>query len=229
MTAGEAGRSRHRRVDRVDELERRLDRPARAARDDCARDRAGVALLAEVAQRSRQAPLVPVGDDLARTELLRRVHPHVERRVVGVGEAALARVDLHRGHPEVEIRRVGSNSLLGEQRQRLGVSGVDEPKRAFDVGRERLEALLCRRVAIDRDDRAAGADALGDESRVPAVAEGAVDHRLARLWVEQRQQLVGQYGNVPAACARAGSAGARAGGRAAVRAGRRPPARGTSV
>ena len=38
-------------------------------------------------------------------ELLVGVHAHVQRRVVGVGEAALARVDLHRGHPEVEVRR----------------------------------------------------------------------------------------------------------------------------
>ena len=33
---------------------------------------------------------------------MRAVHPHVERRVLGVGEAALADVELHRGDAEVE-------------------------------------------------------------------------------------------------------------------------------
>ena len=54
---------------------------------------------------------------------------------------------------------------------------------------ERREALLGERVAVDRDERARGAEPLGEQARVPAVAERAVDRRLAGLRVEQLEQL----------------------------------------
>ena len=45
-------------------------------------DRAGMTLLAIVAQGLRQAPLVPLGNQLARAQGLGGVHAHVQRRVV---------------------------------------------------------------------------------------------------------------------------------------------------
>ena len=99
--------------DGVDELEGGGE--SAAAADDLPRDPLGVALLAVLAQRAREAAALPRVDDLGGGQLLRRVHAHVERRVVGVGEAALARVDLHRGHPEVEVDEVGLEALLLQQ------------------------------------------------------------------------------------------------------------------
>src|SRR5271155_4580547 len=58
MTLGEAGRSRDRRVDRVDQLERRLDRRLRSPADDRSCDCVRVTLLAEVPQRAGQPLLV---------------------------------------------------------------------------------------------------------------------------------------------------------------------------
>ena len=52
-----------------------------------------------------------------RSSSLVGVHAHVQRRVVGVGEAALARVDLHRGHAEVEVDQVGAQALGGQLRR----------------------------------------------------------------------------------------------------------------
>ena len=87
------------------------DRPARSA---------GVALLAVVAEQAREPALVPVVDDIGGRQLLGRVHAHVQRRVVGVGEAALPRVDLHRGHAEVDVDEVDGDALLAQRGQRLG-------------------------------------------------------------------------------------------------------------
>ncbi len=227
MAAGEARRCRKRRVDRLDELERRLDRRLRAPAHDCTGDRAGVALLAEVAQRARQAPLVPRAHDLPRAQLLRRIHPHVERGLIRIGEPALTRVYLHRGHTKVEIRRVGAHPFAGEQLERFGVARADEAHGALDVLRELREALLGERVAVDRDQRARRPESLGHEPRVPAVAERAVDRRLARLGVEQLEQLVGQHRHVAARADRGVTAGGLA--RSCAGSARRPPALGASL
>ena len=155
-----------------------------------------MALLAELAQDPGDAPLVPGGDDLARCELLARVHAHVERGVIGVGEAALARVDLHRGHAEVEVDDVGACAFLDEHPKCLGVAAAQEAHRAGNLVGQLHEALLGERVAVDRDKRAVGAEALGDHARVPAAAESAVDRGLAGLGVEQLEQLVGEHRDV---------------------------------
>src|SRR5205807_4425057 len=70
MAGGESGRSRNRRLDHVDQLERALQRLVPALGDDGARDRSREALLAEVPQDTREAPLVPSVDDLGGRQLL---------------------------------------------------------------------------------------------------------------------------------------------------------------
>jgi hypothetical protein len=196
MACAKARGRGNRRADRVDELQRRLDRRLRAPAHDRPRDRSRVALLAEVAQRPRQTALVPFGDDLACTQLLLGVHAHVQRRLIGVGEAALARVHLHRGHAEVEVRCIGAHALLAQELQRLGIAGADEAHRARHLLGQMLEALFGKRVPIDRHERARGAEALGEQPRVAAVTERAVDRRLTGLRVQQLQQLGGKDGRV---------------------------------
>jgi 16S rRNA (cytosine1402-N4)-methyltransferase len=61
---------------------------------------------------------------------------------------------------------------------------------------ELVEALARGRVAVDGDQRARGAEALGDQPGVPAGAERAVHGDLARLWVEQLDQLAGEHRDV---------------------------------
>src|SRR5213083_1224575 len=70
MAAGEARRHGDRVGDDLDELLGRLDRRAAARADDRARDLAGVALLAQLAQRAGELALVPLVDHVARVELL---------------------------------------------------------------------------------------------------------------------------------------------------------------
>ena len=152
MAAGEARRRRDRGGDRVDQLEGGGERAAAA--HDLARDPVGVALLAVLAQHAREAAAVPGVDQLGGGQLLRRVHPHVERRVVGVGEAALARVDLHERHAEVEVDEVGLQALLGQLAQAVLEVGADEARLARDLGGQLGERLLGQRVAVDRDQRA---------------------------------------------------------------------------
>ena len=60
------------------------------------------------------------------------------------------------------------------------------------------EALLVVRVAGDADQLTAGADAVGDQARVPAGTERAVDDDLAGLGVERLDQLARQHRNVNA-------------------------------
>jgi hypothetical protein len=59
-----------------------------------------------------------------------------------------------------------------------------------------LEALLGRGVAVDRDQRAGGAEPVGDAPRVAAGAERRVDRHVPRAWREKLERLVSQDGDV---------------------------------
>ena len=114
MPVTEAGRRRNRLLDRVGEVGRPLERPLGAAADDRTRDLLRVALLAEALEDQRELALVGLVHELARRELRRGVHAHVERRVGGIREAALRAVELHRRDTEVEQDRVGLHVVGGE-------------------------------------------------------------------------------------------------------------------
>ena len=68
--------------------------------------------------------------------------------------------------------------------------------RARELGGELGEALGGDRVAVDRDERAGGADPLAEQARVAARAERAVDDDLTGLRVEQLDRLAGQHRHV---------------------------------
>ena len=89
--------------------------------------------------------------------------------------------------------------------QALGVqssSGRRRSRRARTAARNRApcassrEALLGRGVAVDADQRAGRAQALGDQPRVATAAEGAVDSGLAGTGIEEVDQLRGEDWNV---------------------------------
>ena len=84
MAVAEARRRRDRLLDRVGQVGRALERPLVAPADDRAGDLACVALLTEPLEDQRELALVGLVHELARRELGRGVHAHVERRVGGV-------------------------------------------------------------------------------------------------------------------------------------------------
>jgi hypothetical protein len=151
---------------------------------------------AVLAKQAGQAALVPGLDDLAGGELLVGVHAHVQRRVVGVGEAALARVHLHRGDAQVEVGEIRPHALLDEQLEAVGEGGADEARLAGDLGGQLGEAVLGDRVAVDADQRARRADAVGDQARVTPAADRAVDGDVAGARVQRLDQLAREDGHV---------------------------------
>ncbi len=104
------------------------------------------------------------------------IHPHVQRRVLGIGEPPAGVVQLQRGHAEVEEHAVDPRMAeVGEHRGHRVVDGVDE----VDPGAVRREpgaaALQRLGIAVEADQDQpgmAGQQRLG----VPAEAEGGVDH-----------------------------------------------------
>ena len=122
-------------------------------------------------RRSRAAPGPArrrVGvDDVGRGEPGRRVHPHVQRRVLGVGEAALGLVELQRGDAEVEQDR------LDPARARAGAG----PRAA----RRRRRAPASSRSRERRPGaRGTARSASGSRSRPTSRSSGnAAQHRLA--------------------------------------------------
>ena len=160
-----------------------------AVLDDGARDRAGEPLLAVVAQDPGQVVDVVGVEDVGGGEPLRLVHPHVERRVHAVGEAAVLLVQLQRRDAEVEEGGVdGLQPERLDHRGELVVHRVHQREpvriRGEPLPRE-VEGLL---VAVDPDDpclRAALEDALG----VAAHAERAVDADRPGLGESRLEQL----------------------------------------
>ena len=165
----------------VDEIERPQERPLGTPSHDRAGDRPREPLLAVAGEDAREIRLAPLVHEICGARLGVRIHPHVERGVVGVGEAALGTVELHRRDPEVEQDRVGAEPALGEllecPRERAS------QHRQLDACRQRAgKRLEVRRrvgIAVDRDDLAAAAQVLREQRGVPAAAEGAIHDRVA--------------------------------------------------
>jgi hypothetical protein len=76
--------------------------------------------------------------------------------------------------------------------------GAQEAGLARDLRGELGEGLLGERVAVDRDQRPGGADAVRDQAGVARRAERAVDCDLARLRVQRLDELPGEDGDVRA-------------------------------
>ena len=108
------------------------------------------------------------------------VHPHVERGVVPVGEAALGLVELQRGDAEVEQdAERGALGVLGEHRGDVVVDGVDADEAVAEAGQPLPRQGQRLLVAVEADDprlRAALEDRLG----VAAHARGCRRRRPRR-------------------------------------------------
>ena len=98
--------------------------------------------------------------------------------------------------PRSKTIAVGPHALATQAFERGDEVGAQEARARGRVGGELAPALLGGRVAIDGDQLALRADALGDQASVAAAAEGAVDEDLARARIEDVDQLGREYGFV---------------------------------
>jgi hypothetical protein len=148
--------------------------PGALSHDGCG-DAGREPLLAVLAEHPGElAPVVGV-EDVGGRPARGRVHPHVQRRVLAVGEPALGDVELHRGDPEVEQDPVGV--LEPEVTQRVG-DPVERRVHGGEPVTEGREALAGQAqglgVAVETDD--AGETAPGEQGlAVPAQPQRRVD------------------------------------------------------
>ena len=162
--------------------------------DDAAGDALGEALVAEVAQQPSDLALREVTQEVSGGGAVRGgVHPHVQRRIDRVGEAAIGGVDLEAGQPKVHHHSVGAGQPeLFEHLGDLVVGGVDQggPPRhsgAVQAFPGELEGL---RIAIDADEVSVGRR-LEHGCGMAAHAERRVHVDRARLLQRRSEELDG--------------------------------------
>ena len=144
MAAGEARGRRHRGGDRVVELEGRGQLGTAARRrtiSPAIRSAKRSSPYSRSMRASRRRSHVLTISAAVSSWL--GVHPHVQRRVVGVGEAALAGVDLHRAHAEVHVDEVGAHALVEQLLQPGREVGADEAGLAGDLGGSARSNACC--------------------------------------------------------------------------------------
>ena len=142
VPAGTPGRGRDRVPDQLDQPRRRGDRLRRAGSRDGLGDPPGEPLLAVLPQHPGQLVHRVAVDDVGRGRPGRR-HPHVQRRVLRVREAAPGLVQLQRGHPEVEQHPVDPGHPGGGEHGRdLVVHGLvqRDPRRRTERAARRPAA-----------------------------------------------------------------------------------------
>ena len=94
VAAAALRRPRHDPAEHVDQGPGRRVRLLGAVGDDRADDRAGVALLAEVAQNPLEVGRLVAVEDVGGGHAAGLVHPHVQRRVDAVGEPTVGLVQV---------------------------------------------------------------------------------------------------------------------------------------
>jgi len=164
----------------------------RSRGDDRPRHRPGARLVAIVADHPRDLGLVGFVEEVG-GGLSRLAHPHVERPVLGEGEAAIGLVELHRRHADIQRHAVDRRQLAIRQR-------LVHPREALlDQGQPGVWDE-CRPVhdrtwiAIEADHSSRPRPEHG--ARVAASPERAVDMRFARIDGERSDDFIDQYRHV---------------------------------
>ena len=98
--------------------------------------------------------------------------------------------------PRSSSERVGAQAGGGQVAQHQREVAVDEPRVGRRPGGEALEVPLGLGVAVDGDVAAVAAQLRLQQGGVAAGAEGAVDHGVTRLQVEQLGHLGCEDGHV---------------------------------
>ena len=122
-------------LDHPDQPGRGGERLLLALANDGGGDASGEAFLAVGLEDAGELAVRVRVEHLGRGDAGRLVHPHVERRVVAVGEAALRFVELERGDAEVEQDAVCDTvGVLGDDVGDLVVDGVDTEEAVTEAG-----------------------------------------------------------------------------------------------
>ncbi len=153
--------------------------PAGDLRGDAARE----ALLAVAVQDVGQRRLVVGVHDVGRGQRRRRIHPHVQRCVLGVREAAFGAVELHGGHAEVEEHAVDGFDCgvagFGQGSGDVVIPGLHQRDSVGERGQPLPGDVQRAGVAVEPDQPQAGK--VGEEALcVPGRAEGGVDQDRSR-------------------------------------------------
>ena len=166
---------------------------------DRVRDPAGEPLVAVLLEHPREPRRLVAVDDVRGGHPARLVHPHVERRVLRVGETARGLVQLQGRDAEVEEDAL--HAPRADTGQHVGDLVVDRVHQRGPLG-VRSEApsgdLEGLRVAVETDQAQPG-ELLQQRLAVAAHPEGGVDDDGSRLPHRRRQQLQGasqQHGDV---------------------------------
>ena len=148
VAGAEAGRRRDVALDDLHQLAGGGERRRGAGAHQAARDVARVALLAVAAEDAGELVFGQRVHEVGGRDLQRRVHAHVQRRVVGVAEAALTPVELHRRHAQIHVDDVRRGvRALG---QHVGEVAVVELRGAGRAARHLAEELGHAGVAVAR-------------------------------------------------------------------------------
>ena len=179
---------------------RRCERLPRALAHDGRGDPRSEALFAVDPQNPGELARGVGVEDVGRGLAGGRVHPHVERRVVRVGEAACGVVELQRRDPEIEQHAVDGRQA--ETRENLGKLVID----GVHQGGARLVGLQPGCGERERVGVAVDADEAGlrvrcqQRLRVTRHAERGVDHdrvRACECGREQFEHPTEQHRHVP--------------------------------
>ena len=152
---------------------------------------AGEFLLAVFAEDAAQFGFGVIGEHALGGQFRGRIHPHVERGVLGVGEAPIDAVELQGGDPEVEQDAVN----LGQPESGDGIGdavvhGVHKVHPVAERGETSSRDLESVGVTVEADQGQAGKSA-EEGLRVARHAESRVDQHGALSVERGGEQLEG--------------------------------------
>ncbi len=156
-------------------------------------------LLAQLREQARDLLRGEAPQQLGRGHALGGIEAHVERLLALEREAAPRLVQLVRREPEVEQHRGRAlHARAARERGEVAEAAVREDHARAEAREAARGARERLRIAIDAEE-ARVVRALEEPLRVPAEADGPVDHPAAVPGTEHEGDLVGEDGDVLAA------------------------------
>ena len=140
-----------------------------------------------------------VHDLIGSQRVVGRVHAHVKRGVLVIGEAALGNVELGRAHAQIEQEAIDTGNLgLLQQTVELGEVALElqGPQLRQLLVNARAGVCQGKVVLVDADEHARGAAQLAHLKGVAGAAERAVAHDVAVSGAQRLENLVKHDGDV---------------------------------
>jgi hypothetical protein len=162
--------------DEATEIVRGEERLARSTTHDGSRDATCLGLLAELAERTAQLPLVPAVHYVCRRDAEVRVGAHVQWAFRAKAEASPLVCELERGETEVEEDPVERREtvLAGHDVEKREV-GTDEDRALAEACEDALSFGESRGVDVETDEATCRTGALEDRLCVATRSDGAIE------------------------------------------------------